>query len=145
MGCSPDMSFQLADCDPPICFRAPRGAWASLATTVVSFLSSPAVFFALITKFSCLNAYCSQHCQPHLSVQLGPRRWYESAWCLLGFAGGNGFNPGGRGGVRHVSSAPRRLFSRYPRLLGSLFPRDAQFVLQPNSPARPCSFDTSGQ
>ena len=25
----------------------------------------------------------------HLSVQLGPRRWHESAWCLLGFAGGN--------------------------------------------------------
>jgi hypothetical protein len=26
------------------------------------------------------------------------------------------------------SANPRRLFSRYPRLLGSLFPRDAQFV-----------------
>jgi hypothetical protein len=75
-----------------------------LATTVVSFLSSPAGFFALITKFSCLNAYCSQHCQPHLSVQLGPRRWYESAWCLLGFAGGIGFNQADRAGFRDVFS-----------------------------------------
>src|ERR1700720_1871146 len=106
MVCFARMSFQLSDCDPPICFRAPRGAWASLATTVVSFLSSPAGFFALITKFSCLNAYCSQHCQPHLSVQLGPRRWYESAWCLLGFAGGNGFNQADRAGFRHVFSEP---------------------------------------
>src|ERR1700730_8369141 len=109
---------------------APQWHRPSAPDAKLSFLSSPAGLFALITKFSCLNAYCSQHCQPHLSVQLGPRRWYESAWCLLGFAGGNGFNQADRAGFRHVFSDPRRLFSRYPRLLGSLFPRDAQFVLQ---------------
>jgi hypothetical protein len=47
----------------------------------------------------------------HLSVQLGPRRWYESAWCLLGFAGGNGFNQADRAGFRHVFSDPHCLFS----------------------------------
>ena len=34
-----------------------------------------------------------------LSVQLGPRRGHESAWCLLGFAGGNHAD---RAGFRHV-------------------------------------------
>src|ERR1700730_13599797 len=62
MVCFARMSFQLSDCDPPICFSAPRGAWASLAATVVSFLCSPAGLFALITKFSRLNAYCSERC-----------------------------------------------------------------------------------
>jgi hypothetical protein len=33
---------------------------------------SPTGFFALITKFSCLNAYCSQHCQPIVSVPNWP-------------------------------------------------------------------------
>jgi hypothetical protein len=32
----------------------------SSATTVVAFSLSPTGFFALITKFSCLNADCSQ-------------------------------------------------------------------------------------
>src|SRR5271166_6193626 len=45
----------------------------------------------------------------HLSVQLGPRRWYESAWCLLGFAG---VNHADRAGFRHVFSDPHCLFSR---------------------------------
>jgi hypothetical protein len=62
-----------------------------LATTVVSFLSSPAGLFALITKFSRLNAYCSQRCnglgapqlmptrparpmQPYMTARLGSRR-----------------------------------------------------------------------
>jgi hypothetical protein len=49
-----------------------------------------------------------------LSLWLGPRRWHESAWCLLGFAGGNGFNHADRAGFRHVFSDPRCLFSRYP-------------------------------
>ena len=44
-----------------------------------------------------------------LSVQLGPRRGHESAWCLLGFAGGNHAD---RAGFRHVFSYPRCLFSR---------------------------------
>jgi hypothetical protein len=54
-----------------------------------------------------------------LSVQLGPRRGHESAWCLLGFGGGNGFaggNHADRAGFRHVFSDLRCLFSRYPRL-----------------------------
>ena len=45
----------------------------------------------------------------HLSVQLGPRRGDESAWCLLGFAGGNHAD---RAGFRHVFSDPHCLFSR---------------------------------
>src|SRR6202011_620862 len=53
----------------------------------------------------------------HLSVQLGPRRGHESAWCLLGFAGGNHAD---RAGFRHVFSDPRCLFSRYPRLHDTL-------------------------
>src|ERR1700686_2601018 len=48
-----------------------------------------------------------------LSVQLGSRRWYESAWCLLGFAGGNHAD---RAGFRHVFSYPRCLFSRHALL-----------------------------
>ena len=50
----------------------------------------------------------------HLSLWLGPRRWHESAWCLLGFAGAD------RAGFRHVFSDPRCLFSRYPRLHDTL-------------------------
>src|ERR1700736_3278982 len=56
----------------------------------------------------------------HLSLWLGPRRRHESAWCLLGFAGGNGFNHADRAGFRHVFSDPRCLFSRYPRLHDTL-------------------------
>src|SRR6202048_455611 len=41
--------------------------------------------------------------------QLGPRRGHESAWCLLGFAGGNHAD---RAGFRHVFSDPHCLFSR---------------------------------
>src|ERR1700730_2984848 len=52
-----------------------------------------------------------------LSVQLGPRRGHESAWCLLGFAGGNHAD---RAGFCHVFSYPRCLFSRYPRLHDTL-------------------------
>src|ERR1700738_3708259 len=44
-----------------------------------------------------------------LSVQLGRWRGHESAWCLLGFAGGNHAN---RAGFRHVFSDPHCLFSR---------------------------------
>ena len=52
-----------------------------------------------------------------LSVQLGPRRWHESAWCLLGFAG---VNHADRAGFRHVFSDLHCLFSRYPRLHDTL-------------------------
>jgi hypothetical protein len=59
---------------------------------------SPPGFFALITKFSCLNAYCSQRCnslgapqlmpfrparpmQPYMTARLGPERqqWISRA------------------------------------------------------------------
>src|ERR1700730_14644987 len=39
-----------------------------------------------------------------LSVQLGPRRGHESAWCLLGLTGGNHAD---RAGFRHVFSDNR--------------------------------------
>src|SRR3984893_17652792 len=52
------LMFQSSDCDPPTRFRV---SFQSSATTAVAL--SPTGFFALITKFSCLNAYCSQHCQ----------------------------------------------------------------------------------
>src|ERR1700730_19058291 len=61
------LMFQSSDCDPSTRFRV---SFQSSATTAVAL--SPTGFFALITKFSCLNAYCSQHCQPIVSVPNWP-------------------------------------------------------------------------
>src|ERR1700730_12778909 len=61
------LMFQSSDCDPPTRFRV---SFQSSATTAVPL--SATGFFALITKFSCLNSYCSQRCNSLSPPQLAP-------------------------------------------------------------------------
>src|ERR1700732_4695776 len=55
------MLFQWSDCDPPIRFKVPFRSSGSLATIVVAFLSSAAVFFVLITVLITESSFFNAH------------------------------------------------------------------------------------